>query len=150
MHYLDMRYQGQDHRVKVRVPDEDLSPENLGQFIEAFHKEHFQNYSFRLDDSPVEIVNMHLASFGRIEKTPIKEVPPQPYTLEQCVKEVRPVIFEEAGTLETKIYDRTKLSPGMEILGPAIIEEVSASSVIYPRMKAAIDPYGDIIIETEV
>ena len=150
MHYLDMRYQGQDHTVKVRVPDEDLSPDNLGQFIEAFHKEHFQNYSFRLDDSPVEIVNMHLASFGRIEKTPIKELSPLPYTLEECVKEVRPVIFEEAGTLDTKIYDRTKLSPGMEILGPAIIEEVSASSVVYPNMKASIDPYGDIIIETEV
>lgn len=149
MHYLDMRYQGQDHTVKVRVPDEDLSPENLDQFIEAFHKEHFQNYSFRLDDSPVEIVNMHLASFGRIEKTPIKEIEAKPYSLDACVKEVRPVIFEGTGTVDTKIYDREKLSPGMSLEGPAIIEEVSASSVIYPGMKASIDPYGDIIIETE-
>lgn len=149
MHYLDMRYQGQDHTVKVRVPDERLSAENLGQFIEAFHKEHFQNYSFRLDDSPVEIVNMHLASFGRIEKTPIKEIEAKPYTLDECVKEIRPVIFEGVGKVDTKIYDREKLSPGMEVAGPAIIEEVSASSVVYPCMKASIDPYGDIIIETE-
>ena len=149
MHYLDMRYQGQDHTVKVRVPDERLSAENLGQFIEAFHKEHFQNYSFRLDDSPVEIVNMHLASFGRIEKTPIKEIETKPYTLAECIKETRPVIFEGVGKVDTKIYDREKLSPGMEVAGPAIIEEVSASSVVYPCMKASIDPYGDIIIETE-
>ena len=40
-------------------------------------------------------------------------------------------------------------SPGMEMAGPAIIEEVSASSVVYPGMKASIDVYGDIIIETE-
>jgi len=149
MHYLDMRYQGQDHTVKVRVPNEDLSAENLADFVEAFHKEHFQNYSFRLDDSPVEIVNMHLASFGRIEKTPIKEIDPKPFTIEECVKEVRPVIFEGTGKVDTKIYDREKLSPGMEMAGPAIIEEVSASSVIYPGMKASIDVYGDIIIETE-
>ena len=149
MHYLDMRYQGQDHTVKVRVPDEDLTPENLAEFVEAFHKEHFQNYSFRLDESPVEIVNMHLASFGRIEKTPIKAIEPKDYTLEQCLKEVRPVIFEESGKVDTKIYDREKLSPGMEVMGPAIIEEVSASSVIHPGMKAQIDSYGDIIIETE-
>ena len=144
-----MRYQGQDHTVKVRVPNDDLSAENLAEFVEAFHKEHFQNYSFRLDDSPVEIVNMHLASFGRIEKTPIKEIDPKPFTIEECVKEVRPVIFEGTGKVDTKIYDREKLSPGMEMAGPAIIEEVSASSVIYPGMKASIDVYGDIIIETE-
>ncbi len=149
-HYLDMRYQGQDHTVKVRVPNDDLSPENLGQFIEAFHKEHFQNYSFRLDDSPVEIVNMHLASFGRIAKTPIKEIPTQPYSLEECIKEVRPVIFEGTGKADTKIYDREKLSPGMTMEGPVIIEEVSASTVVYPGMRASIDAYGDIIIETEV
>ena len=149
MHYLDMRYQGQDHTVKVRVPNDDLCPENLAQFVEAFHKEHFQNYSFRLDDSPVEIINMHLASFGRIEKTPIKELEPKPYSLEQCVKEVRPVIFEGAGKVDTQIYDREKLSPGMTVEGPAIIEEVSASSVVYPGMRASIDSYGDIIIETE-
>ncbi len=149
MHYLDMRYQGQDHTVKVRVPNDDLCPENLAQFVEAFHKEHFQTYSFRLDDSPVEIINMHLASFGRIEKTPIKELEPKPYSLEQCVKEVRPVIFEGAGKVDTQIYDREKLSPGMTVEGPAIIEEVSASSVVYPGMRASIDSYGDIIIETE-
>lgn len=149
MHYLDMRYQGQDHTVKVRVPNDDLSPANLPQFVEAFHQEHFQNYSFRLDDSPVEIINMHLASFGRIAKTPIKEIAPKPYTLDQCVKEVRPVIFEGTGKADTKIYDREKLSPGMTVEGPAIIEEVSASSVIYPGMRASIDSYGDIIIETE-
>jgi N-methylhydantoinase A len=51
--------------------------------------------------------------------------------------------------VDTKSYDREKLSPGMEMAGPAIIEEVSASSVIYPGMKASIDVYGDIIIETE-
>ena len=92
---------------------------------------------------------MHLASFGRIEKTPIKEIEAKPYTLDECVKEVRPVIFEGVGKVDTKIYDREKLSPGMEVAGPAIIEEVSASSVVYPCMKASIDPYGDIIIETE-
>lgn len=149
-HFLDMRYMGQDHTVKVRVPNEDMSPENLGVFIEAFHKEHEQNYSFRLEESGVEIVNMHLASFGKIEKTPVKEAGILPYSLEETVKEVRPVIFEGSGTLETKIYDRDKMSPGMKVSGPAIIEEVSSSAVIYPEMVAEIDKYGDIVIETGV
>lgn len=149
-HYLDMRYTGQDHTVKVRVPDEPISEDNLIEFIEAFHKEHEQNYSFRLEDSGVEIVNMHLASFGRIEKTPVKEVEKLSFTLEEAVKEERKVVFEEEGTVMTKIYAREKLSPGMSIQGPAIIEEISASTIVYPGMKANIDKFGDILIETGV
>ena len=149
-HYLDMRYVGQDHTVKVRVPDEDMSDENIGEFIEAFHKAHEQNYSFRLEESSVEIVNMHLASFGRIEKTPVREIPVLSCTLEEAVKETREVIFEGSGKLPTKIYDREKLSPGMKMTGPCIIEEVSSSAVIYPGMQAEIDKYGDIVIETGV
>ena len=148
VYYLDMRYVGQDHTVKVRVPQEDISPENLQEFIEAFHREHEKNYAFRLDDSGVEIVNMHLASFGRVEKTPIKEMPAKPYTLSEAVLEVRPVIFELQGKLDTTVYLRDKLSGGMTIAGPAIIEEVSASTLVEPGMTATVDNYGDIIIET--
>jgi len=150
VHYLDMRYIGQDHTVKVRVPGEDMSPENLGTFIEAFHKEHELNYSFRLDDSGVEIVNLHLASFGRVEKVPIKTLEAKPYTLDEAVLEIRPVIFEGTGKIDTVVYAREKLSPGMQVAGPAIIEEVSASTVIEPGMTAKIDDFGDIIIETGV
>ena len=150
VHYLDMRYMGQDHTVKVRVPSEDLSPDNLGAVIEAFHKEHEKNYSFRLDESGVEIVNMHLASFGRVEKTPIKEMKQKSYTLDEAVLEKRPVIFEREGKLETIVYLRDKMSPGMAVQGPSIIEEVSASTIIEPDMTASIDNYGNIIIETGV
>lgn len=145
-----MRYLGQDHTVKVKVPNDDMSAANIGEFIEAFHKEHEQNFSFRLEESGVEIVNMHLASFGRIEKTPIKEIEKLPYSLEEAMKEIRPVIFEGSGTLDTKVYDREKMSPDMKIEGPAIIEETSSSAVIYPGMKASIDKFGDILIETGV
>ncbi|MDD6212171.1 MAG: hydantoinase/oxoprolinase family protein, partial [Clostridiales bacterium] len=149
-HYLDMRYEGQDHTVKVRVPNDAMCADNLPEFIEAFHKEHEQNYSFRLEESGVEIVNMHLASFGKIEKTPIKEIETLPYTLEETVKEEREVIFEGTGKVMSKIYDREKMSAGMTVEGPCIIEEVSASTVVYPGMTASIDKYGDIIIETGV
>ncbi len=149
-HYLDMRYMGQDHTVKVKVPNDAMTSSNVGEFIEAFHKEHEQNYSFRLEESGVEVVNMHLASFGKIEKTPIKEAELLPFSLEEAMKEVRPVIFEGTGAMDTKIYDRDKMSPAMEVEGPAIIEETSSSAVIYPGMRASIDKFGDILIETGV
>lgn len=150
IYYMDMRYQGQDHTVKVKVPSEDMNADNRDIFIEAFHKEHEQNFSFRLEDSGVEIVNMHLASFGKVEKTPLKEIDAKAYSLEEAILETRPVIFENEGERNTTIYSRDKLSPFTKICGPAIIEEISASTVIYPGMTAEIDKFGDIIIETGV
>lgn len=150
IHYLDMRYLGQEHTVKVKVPDEPLTPENLGAFLEAFHREHEKNFSFRLDDSVVEIVNFHLASFGKMEKTPLKELGKLPYTLEEAQKETRPVVFEDAGTLSTPVYDAGKLSAGMEIAGPAIVEEKSSSTLVYPGMKLTVDRFGDFVIDTGV
>lgn len=147
-HFMDMRYQGQEHTVKVRVPNERLSPENLGEFIEAFHKEHEKNYSFRLDGSVVEIVNMHLAAFGKVEKTPLKRLGALPFTLEQAKLETRRVLFESEGAVETPVYDAKKLSPGMAVEGPAIVEERSSATLLYAGMTLTVDAYGNYIIET--
>lgn len=38
----------------------------------------------------------------------------------------------------------------MEIQGPAIVEEQSSSTVIYPKQSLTVDAYGNLIIETEV
>ncbi len=38
----------------------------------------------------------------------------------------------------------------MKIDGPAIIEEVTTSTVVYPDMSVEVDKYGNLIINTEV
>lgn len=147
---LDMRYAEQEHTVKVVQGTEALSEETIGEIVERFHQEHEKAYSFRMEDSAAEIVNLHLISYGRVDKPPVAELEDQGASLEEAVKEVRPVLFEEAGKLDTVIYLREKMSKGMRVEGPAIIEEVSASTLIYPGMWAEVDPYGDLIIYTGV
>lgn len=148
--YLDMRYWGQEHTVKVQIPNGEINKDNINEIIERFHMEHEKNYSFRIDDSLTEIVNLHLTAFGKVEKVEIKELEDRPYSIDEAIKEVRPVTFESIGKIETNIYDREKLSPGMKIDGPAIIEEVTTSTVVYPQMEVTIDKYGNLIINTEV
>lgn len=128
----------------------ELSADTYGSIVERFHEAHERAYSFRLEDSPAEIVNLHLISFGRVEKPPVAELPIIKGTLEDSLKEVRNVIFEQAGSLSTKVYLRDKLPVEVEVQGPAIIEEVSSSALIHPGMRAVKDKYGNLIIDTGV
>lgn len=147
---LDMRYWGQEHTIKVQIFNDMISENNVTEIIERFHKAHEKNYNFRIDDSLTEIVNMHLTTFGKVEKTEIKELEVLSNDAESAVKEVRNVIFESIGNVETKVYLRDKLYPNMKINGPAIIEEVTTSTVVYPDMTIEVDRYGNLIMSTEV
>lgn len=147
---LDMRYSGQEHTIKVQIDNLDINKDNIHEVINEFHIEHEKAYSFRIDDNLTEIVNLHLTSFGKVEKSKIQYMESKPYSLEESIKEKRTVIFEEVGKVDVNVYDREKLSPGMKIEGPAIIEEASASTVAYPEMAVLIDEYGNIIINTGV
>lgn len=147
---MDMRYWGQEHTVKVQIPNETISKSNISNVVEKFHAEHDKNYSFRMDDSLTEIVNLHLTAFGKVEKTSLKEIENKSSTMEEALKEVRKVIFENNGAVDTKIYYREKLSPNIKIEGPAVIEEVTTSTIVYPNMTVEVDKYGNLIISTGV
>jgi N-methylhydantoinase A len=147
---VDMRYWGQEHTIKVQIFNEDINDGNLVDIIERFHMAHEKSYNFRIDDSLTEIVNLHLTSFGKVEKTDLKELEIKSEDIESAVKEVRKVTFENIGEVETKIYLRDRLYPNMKIDGPAIIEEVTTSTVVYPDMSVEVDKYGNLIINTEV
>ncbi|MBS7527497.1 hydantoinase/oxoprolinase family protein [Fusibacter paucivorans] len=147
---LDMRYWGQEHTVKVLVPNKMISESNVDDIIQRFHAEHEKAYSFKMEDSMTEIVNLHLVTLGKTEKTTFKTIDAYSEDTESAVKEIRTVLFEAVGSVDTKIYDLGALLPGMTVNGPAVIEERSSSIVVYPDMVAEKDVYGNIIINTEV
>lgn len=149
-HFADMRYIGQEHTVKVPVPNGMWDQEILGDIIDRFHQLHEQNYSFKLPNTQTEIVNLHLTSFGKVEKPKIEKLSITGKTVESALKEIRKVYYEENGWLETKIYKRNQLEPNMKIIGPAIVEEPSTSTVMYPGQSLEVDDYGNLIIYTGV
>ena len=49
--------------------------------------------------------------------------------------------------LETPIFARARLAPGMQITGPAIIEQDDTTSVIEPGMRACVDGLENLLVE---
>src|SRR5699024_2101618 len=147
--FVDMRYLGQEHTVKVPVPAYDWSEKDLREIIEKFHRLHEQNYSFRLEDTETEIVNVHVTAFGKIQKPTIHKIV-RHTTLEEAKIETRNVYFENPkGWVETDVYRREWLPVNELIQGPAIVEEKSAVTVIYDGQTLKVDDYGNLIIEME-
>jgi N-methylhydantoinase A len=49
--------------------------------------------------------------------------------------------------LPTPIYDRARLQPGHEIVGPAIVDQMDATTLIGPGQHARLDAYRNLHID---
>jgi N-methylhydantoinase A len=138
---LDMRYHGQEHTVQVPIADATaLEQEAL---TAAFHERHRRQYTFALDDTPVEIVNFRVTATAPIARPSLNQRTVD--DLGDPVKGVRPVIFANE-PVATRILDRERMPAGLTVAGPAIIEEPSTTTVVHPGQSVAVDEWGNLVI----
>ena len=64
-----------------------------------------------------------------------------------AIKATRPAYF--GAWIDTPIYAGDKLCVGNRIEGPAIIEEVTTTIVIFPGDQAEVDRLGNVIIHVK-
>lgn len=145
--HIDLRYKGQEHSVKMKIDDLNWDLEFTKKIKKRFNELHEFTYSFKLDNTDIELVNIHLTAIGETEDIIIPKLEKKPKLLEDTLKEIREVYFENVGWINTKIYNRDLLNSGHEIKGPAIIEEKTSSTIILKNQTARIDEYGNIIIK---
>lgn len=138
---LDMRYNGQEHTVRVRLPEGEL---DFAALNDRFHAAHERAYTFRLP-SGVEIVNYHVAALVATPKPALPEMAEGEGGAPH-MKAQRMVDFDRWGRLDTPIYERSDLEPGCRGHGPAIIEEPAASTVVPPGVQFTVDRIGNIVM----
>jgi N-methylhydantoinase A len=64
------------------------------------------------------------------------------------LKPRRPVFFEEAGGwVDCAIYERDRLVGGNQIAGPAIIEQMDTTTVVFPGQRGTVHASGILVIE---
>jgi N-methylhydantoinase A len=147
---VDMRYMGQEHTVKISTPPAPWNDDQRKEIIEKFHEAHERNYTFKLPETPTEIVNFHLTAFGKTRKPDVKEINVPQTTIEQCIIEEREVYFADKGFVKTPIHDREKLWAGATLNGPGVVEETTASTIFFEGQQLTVDKYGNLILQTEV
>ena len=147
---FDMRYVGQNFELAVPVADSDamrdarfrIAPDVLSQ---SFFESHDRAYGYHNPQDPVEAVNLRLTAWGRLNhpKTGSDEIAdgnPTP-------TETRPVYFNAETPDAAAVYHRADLLPGHRIAGPAVIEQLDSTALVYPGDTATVDAALNLIIE---
>ena len=141
----DMRYVGQEHTVRVPVPN--MSENSLADLERRFDEIHERTYEHALPGTPTEFVNLRLAAIHEMSKPILHRIGPGEADSTASIKELRPVYFQEAGdVMDCRIYDREKLVAGNRINGPAIVEEWNSTVIVFPGQHLEVDTFGNLII----
>lgn len=142
---MDPRYIGQHHEVPVTIPEGAITPETLEEVTRRFHEAHECLFLYSEPDSPLESINVRVTATGSIPKTPLTSWPGGGTDASQAIKERRPVYFGD--WIDTPIYDGDRLRAGNRIDGPAIVEEVTTTIVVFPNDVAQVDRLGNVVID---
>ena len=115
--------------------------------LDSFHKEHKKAYGFGAPDEPVEFVTLRLTAIGAINKPKMRKISSVKGNISIALREIRKVFFaEENNFIDCPSYNRYKLTAGMLIKGPAILEELDSTTVIHPNYEGEVDDFGNILI----
>ena len=149
---LDMRYAGQGWEIELALPPfRDYGSAMKSEFTELrdlFEDKYSHLYSLKLPGTPIEIVNFKVTVQGPLPRVNLK--PLELSKTQGLVKSRRPVFFEKYGNYrDCPVYDRYALSPGLEIEGPAVIEEVESTCIIEPDSRARVDDFLNVVVEME-
>jgi N-methylhydantoinase A len=139
-HVIEARYQGQNHEVQVRLAADRMQ---LGDFIAAFAEAHRREYGYDVPGRGIEVVNCRLKAVGLIDR-------PAPHFIGATgaprAKATRQVHFYE-GWIATPVFDRAGLAIGTRLSGPAIIDEMSATTLVPPGCVLRVDRSGNLLLE---
>jgi N-methylhydantoinase A len=138
---VEMRYQGQIHECPVEIPGGEITPETVDAMLAAFHRRHEELYTYSEPGNPVELVNIESTLTGRVSKPPVQHRTPVGKTLADALTGHRPMLFDADGHwVETGVYSGERLDVGLEIVGPAVVEEPTTNIVVRPGWCLVLEP----------
>ncbi|MDR3538278.1 MAG: hydantoinase/oxoprolinase family protein [Acetobacteraceae bacterium] len=145
---VDMRYAGQNYELPIALPDGPIGPATLDALAAGFAAAHHRMYGFVAEDEPVQLVTFRVEAAGTVPKAQFAPQPDAGPDASEAVMATREVWLPEAGGfVACPVYDRDKLRAGNRIAGPAIVEQMDATTVILPDMVARVEPYLNLVLE---
>ncbi|MBW8908606.1 MAG: hydantoinase/oxoprolinase family protein [Mesorhizobium sp.] len=145
-HSADMQFVGQTHIINVPLPSSSVTRATLQQL---FEKAYFARFKVELPEIRANLVNLNTSVTGvrpQIDLSRLIDPAGRAATLDEARREIRPVWY--AGRWhDTPVYAREKLPLDAVIEGPAILEQMDATTVLEPGDHARSDADGNIIID---
>lgn len=147
---VDMRYAGQNYELPIAVAEGPIGATALAALAESFADAHQRLYGFTADDEPVQLVTFRVEALGPVRKAPLPAQRDAGPDASGAIIGQRDVWLPEAGGfVPCLVYDRDKLRAGNRIDGPAIAEQMDATTLVLPGMTATVEPHLNLVLEAE-
>ncbi len=153
---VDLRYRGQGYELNLPF---------TGNLLADFEREHHRRYGYSHPGRPVELVTLRLRASVKSEAAHVKQMnhvgTAAPVSLSRAKPRdpnraklgspspLKAAVLFDGKKLATKVYSRDELQPGRTYLGPAIITEYSATTVIPPQRKFHVGQASNLIVCNE-
>jgi N-methylhydantoinase A len=142
--HLDLRYVGQEFTLQVPVTREQLAAGDREGIRRAFDALYEHRYAHHSPEEPVEMVNIRLALVGKRSQL---SFPQLAAAAAAKPSHHRPVYFSDMSKpVDCPIYQRSALTAGAQISGPALIEEHGTTTALFERDRCTMAPSGELII----
>jgi N-methylhydantoinase A/oxoprolinase/acetone carboxylase beta subunit len=142
---VDARYVGQGYELTVPVPAGPLDGAALARVRASFDEVYAARYGYAQPGEPVEAVTWKLSALGGAARVALAKAAAEPVA--GGLKGRRRAYFPEAGGwIDCPVYDRDHLAAGMQIAGPAIVEERESTSVLPAGTVATVDEYASLVV----
>ncbi len=142
-HRAHMKFEGQTHVIVVEVPGVDMTPPELA---DGFAKAYWSRFAVELKELRPVLVELQTTVFGKRQPVKLETLLAVKSTgsLKDAVVGEREVWFERGGWQKTSIYGRDRLPAGAGFSGPAVIEQMDATTLIEPGCEVKVDRIGNL------
>jgi len=145
LHGVDMQFRGQTHLIRVALPRADVTREEMQALFEAAY---FHRFQVRLPEIKAVLVNLVTSVIGRRRRFPMAaliDAGQRATKVEGAIIAERK-LFARGGWQTAPVFDRVKLPAGARIAGPAIVQQIDATTLIEPGSAALVDEIGNLRI----
>jgi N-methylhydantoinase A len=145
LHGADMQFRGQTHLIRVALPRADIAREEMQALFEAAY---FKRFQVRLPEIRAVLVNLVTSVIGRRRPFPLAALlnrTKRNENAEAARLGTRP-LYADGRWHEAAILAREALPADARIEGPAVVQQIDATTVIEPGTVATVDAIGNLRI----
>ncbi len=145
LHAADMQFRGQTHLIRVALPSTDVSREALQALFEAAYYKRFQ---VELPEITAVLVNLATSVIGRRRRLDLGgliDPAGRQDSAAAAIVGTRP-LHADGVWREAHVYQREMLPLGATMAGPAVIQQVDATTIVEPGWTAKVDAIGNLRI----
>jgi len=143
----DARHVGQNFEIKVSC--DGLGENDFAAFVERFHDAHRREYGYEIEERAIEFVSCRVQSVGAVARPPEAEWQGGP-SLAAAATGARTVYCgPAAGWREATVYRREALPVETPFEGPAVVDEMSSTTLLLPGHSAVVDRFGNLVLSID-